>query len=178
MDTCATGHPRDAVDILQALLTPMIAGLATVIGCAQWWIARNKYRLDLFDRRWAVYIAARNVISAMFSHARTSQEEEWAFLTGIRGARWLFNDEIDRYLRKNMWPQICALNAANSMLADHAPPEEKPRAAKKKHEIMEWVLRQDQEIDDLFGHFLQTEQSFAGWIKRLARRGGRKPNPQ
>jgi hypothetical protein len=135
MITTIAGHSRDWIDVLQALLTPTVAAAAVVIGCAQWWTARNKYRLDLFDRRWAVYVATREIISAIFTHAMTNSDDNRKFLQGIRGARWLFDERVDIYLRKELWPCVCQLTAANSMLEDNAPKNGKAAAADKKNKI-------------------------------------------
>ncbi len=41
------GHTRDFIDILQALLTPLVALIVVGIAFAQWWTARNRLKLDL-----------------------------------------------------------------------------------------------------------------------------------
>ena len=70
-------HMRDWIDILQALLTPTIALIAVGIGLAQWWTARNRLKLDLFDTRWSVYGVAgvrRLIISEAQPPARESAQ--------------------------------------------------------------------------------------------------------
>ena len=47
------------VPVLSALLTPTIAIITTYIAYEQWRTNRNKLKLDLFDRRFAVYDAMR-----------------------------------------------------------------------------------------------------------------------
>jgi hypothetical protein len=161
-----TEHARDWIDVLQALLTPTIALIAVGIGYAQWWIARNKLKLDLFDRRWAVYIATREMLSEMFTHGKTSAEAEQRFLQGIRGASWLFDARVDAYLRSEVWAKVALLNAANSMLEPTAPPQGREDAAKKKFEIMRWVSEQDVAVDALFDRFLRMDEPLFGWIRQ------------
>src|SRR6185437_13881276 len=109
-----TGHARDWIDVLQALLTPTIALAAVGIGLAQWWIARNKLKLDLFDRRWGVYIAARDLLSEIFTHGKSSDEAERRLLQGIRGVRWLFDERVEAYLTNELWAKATLLRVANS----------------------------------------------------------------
>jgi len=48
---------RDWIDIFAALLTPAIAILASYIAVRQWLTNKNKLKLDLFDKRYAVFEA-------------------------------------------------------------------------------------------------------------------------
>jgi hypothetical protein len=145
------------------LLTSAVAVFVAVIGFEQWWTARNKFKLDLFDRRWAVYIATRDLLSQISSHGRTSPEEQVKFLEGIRGAKWLFNERIDKYLNKDLRQKILYLDEAYAML--DAPPMEREAAAKQHEEIMEWVRKQYEDVDLLFDEFLQMDTPLLHWIR-------------
>ncbi|WP_029620233.1 hypothetical protein [Pseudorhizobium marinum] len=49
--------------VMQALLTPIIAAAVAWIAWQQWQTARHKVMLDLFDRRFAVFMDAREIVS-------------------------------------------------------------------------------------------------------------------
>ena len=175
-----TEHARDWIDVLQALLTPMIALIAVGIGHAQWWTARNKLKLDLFDRRWAVYVATRELLTEIFTHGRASSDAEIKFREGTRGASWLLDNTVDHYLTKVLWGKVTLLNAANSMLEPTAPPQGRERAAIQKSEIMRWVTEQDVAVDALFDKFLRMDEPLFGWIRQRSQtfiRSGRRPQP-
>jgi hypothetical protein len=70
---------------LQALLTPVVAIAVGVIAFAQWWTARNRLKLDLFDRRWAVYVAVRELLSEIVRDGNVSQERQDSFSKGSVG---------------------------------------------------------------------------------------------
>jgi hypothetical protein len=159
-------HTRDWIDILQALLTPTIALVAIGIAVAQWWTARNKLKLDLFDSRWAVYGATRDLITEMFVGGTVSPETEAIFLRESRGARWLFDERVDSYLRNELWAKATLLKAANSMLDPTAAPTGREQATKQKNEIMLWLAKQDAMADALFGPFLKMEESPIEWLQR------------
>jgi hypothetical protein len=164
-------HPRDWIDVSQALLTPLVAVIAVWVGTAQWWTARNKFKLDLFDRRWSVYIATRKFLSELAAHAGVSEDARVEFLIGIRGAKWLFDDRIDAYLYKELHRQALALNALNSILEPNVAEHERPANAKKKYETMLWVVDQDAITDAMFGEFLRMDQPFFAWLgsRKIAR---------
>jgi len=50
------------VQVLQALVTPAVAGAVAVIGFLQWRTAHQKVILDLFERRLKVYDAVNSVV--------------------------------------------------------------------------------------------------------------------
>jgi len=153
--------PRDFIDILQALLTPTIAAVAVGVAVAQWWTARNKLRLDLFDRRWAIYVATREMLAEMFRHGASTQAAQQKFLEGTRGARFLFDENIARYLEKELWSRVAKLEAANALIEAIGAPE-RPRAITAKYEIMEWLTKQHDATDALFDKFLRVDRSIFG----------------
>jgi len=109
-------HPRDWIDILQALFTPAIAFAVGCIAFFQWWTARNRLKLDLFDRRWAVYVAVKQLIADAIAYANVTDEARRKFLVGVQGAKWLFDDRVDRYIYKELHSRVTRLQAANAML--------------------------------------------------------------
>lgn len=153
-----TEHAQDWVDVLQALLTPTIALAAVGIGLAQWWIARNKLKLDLFDRRWGVYIAARDLLSEIFTHGKSSDEAERRLLQGIRGVRWLFDERVEAYLTNELWAKATLLRVANSALERLNGDEAHERAVQQHDQIVRWAASQDVAVDALFDKFLKMDR--------------------
>lgn len=87
------------VTILSALLTPTIAIAGGVIAYLQWRTADKKRNQDLFDRRFAVFETARNLLQDLQLNGNPSQEALRAYAIGTSGAEFLFNDEVARYLQ-------------------------------------------------------------------------------
>lgn len=166
----ATGQEKDWIDIGTALLTPVIAiGVATV-ATGQFWLARHKFKLDLFDRRWAVYSATRELVAHVFTKASVSDEVLHRFLQGIRGAAWLFDETVEAYLRRELWAKVCALQAAVSVIEHGAGSPDYQRSIKAKTEIMLWIVEQDAVIDALFAPFMRVDEAFWTWVTAPFRR--------
>jgi hypothetical protein len=53
--------------IFQALLTPAIGLCVAWIAFMQWWTNHQKFRLDLFDRRYAIYDSAKRLIASVLT---------------------------------------------------------------------------------------------------------------
>jgi len=136
------------------------------VGVAQWWTARSKVRLDLFDRRWAVYQAVRNVLGEIVRHAQVSPEEEQKYLVGIQGARFLFDGQISHYLTKEVWRKIVVLSAARDELSSTAATASRGGAAQAKADVLNWANEQYDLIDAMFGEFMHINEGFFEWLWR------------
>jgi hypothetical protein len=87
---------------LSDFLVPIVAILGLLIAYWQWRTAQDKLKFDLFDRRMAVYEAARTFIRKVRSTGRIAPEDEFAYSSAIDGARWLFDADIERYLERDL----------------------------------------------------------------------------
>lgn len=83
---------------MQALLTPTVAGFAVYVAWRQHRTAQEKLRLDLFEKRWAVYVALRDFLSVVLRRATIDIEDLRAFTLGAAQAQFLFGQGINDYL--------------------------------------------------------------------------------
>ena len=86
------------IDIFKALLTPLIAILAGWIAYQQLITARRQFRLNYFDKRISVYTAAMEFVTGIVSNGTCTKESSRTFLVKIREARFLFENDIEKYL--------------------------------------------------------------------------------
>ena len=142
---------------LAALLTPTVAVFGLVIAYRQFRTARNKLKLDLFDRRYVVYAAVRELFSSIITTGKTSPAQESSYLIGIRGARWLFGAEVRKYLEEEVWPRIVDLGMYQSQVATPASQEERSEAIKRQAETKKWILSQLNAMDELFAKYLALQ---------------------
>jgi hypothetical protein len=89
---------KDYVDLLSALLTPLIAIITTYIAVRQYRNERAKFRHELYDRRLAIFKAASNYLSIATSYVTKENydEEERAFrefLAANMESQFLFDKE-------------------------------------------------------------------------------------
>src|SRR5436305_15211555 len=91
---------------LSAFSTPLIAALAggfgVYIAWRQWRTARDRLRLDLFDKRFAVYAATMKFLSAIITSGRVDRNEAFNWSVAVRDAKWLLNAEIAEYFDKQL----------------------------------------------------------------------------
>jgi hypothetical protein len=140
---------------MTALMTPTVAVLAAFVALRQWSTARNKLKLDLFDRRFAVYQAARTLIGHIGTSGGVSEEAIIGFVTATREAKWLLNDDLDKYLNKTMYNMANLHQATISELNVSAAGEERVRLSARKATQRKLLLDQMEVLDDKFRPFLQ-----------------------
>ena len=142
---------------LTALLTPTIAGFGIYIAIQQWLTARRKLKFDLFDRRFAVYDAARSFLASISTSGKVKSEETQKFLIGTREATWLLNADIAKYLFKQIYHNALHLEALEMERPGMAPGPELTANVTKQREIKDWMFAQYDVLDEKFAPFLQLE---------------------
>jgi hypothetical protein len=145
------------VKLSAALLTPIIALLAAVIAWQQWRTNRNKLKLDLFERRYAYYDAAKAIIGKVVGSGKATHEDTYQFLVKIKGARFIAGDKVANYLEETFYRKITLLSALDSELDGEADQEKRRENVRRQREIKDWVQAQYDELDKLFKPLLQLK---------------------
>jgi hypothetical protein len=90
------------VEYVRALGTPAAAIIFGVVAAwisyRQWEISHYKFRFDLFDRRYKVYLAVQETFSELMKSDQVSGEVLGKLAQAGNEAKFLFGDEIDAYL--------------------------------------------------------------------------------
>jgi len=147
--------------------------LATVIGGGQLIIARRqaliaqtqadharrKLKLDLFDRRMAVYEIVRNALRRATATREINESQQVEFLIGIRSAKWLFGPDVSEYLDKILWPGMLSFGLHNS-LAEGQYDDEAERLihTQARTRTLNWIAAQIAEFDDICAPYLHLDR--------------------
>lgn len=90
-----------------ALLTPLLTlSVAIYIAVQQWRTARNKLKLDLFEKRFSIYDATRKFVGSSLNNNKVEIAELYAFWNNMHMAKWLLNAEVYDYLDKQISDRI------------------------------------------------------------------------
>ncbi len=101
---------------LSALLTPVVAVLGFFIAYRQWRLAQNKLKLDLFDRRYKVFDAAKDFIFSVISAGKANDPEIFKFLVATKEAKWLLSSDVAEYLDKQIYHKALDLQCLEAEL--------------------------------------------------------------
>ena len=127
-------------------------------------IARVKLQHDLYDRRFAVFQAARKLLADVLTHARTSDEQIRAYVIGTSDAVFLLDNETSAYLEK-IRSAVLRLNAINMTINPLPICKQRSELADEDARITLWLTAQLPDgLVAQFSQFLTLQQ------KRSARR--------
>ena len=140
-----------------ALVLPAIALIAAWIAFRQSQIARNKLKLDLFDKRMAVYQAVRETLATAVTKGKLTQEDEVKYLVGTRPAQWLFGSEVFKYLDETLWHKIVDLGLHNAMSEGRPDDEERVKHIHARADAIKWLIAQYKELDKFCESYLSLK---------------------
>ncbi len=86
------------IEIFKALLTPVIAIVATYIAWQQWKTNQQKLSLERYDRWLKVYEEVRQILSIIIRDATASYDDLMKFRRSVSEADFLFDSEIPEYI--------------------------------------------------------------------------------
>lgn len=140
---------------LSALLAPVVAVLGSFIAYRQWRLAQNKLKLDLFDRRFKVYEAARDLLASIMTRGKADDDELLKYMIATREAKWLLGAEIAEYLNKQLYHKAIDLQTLAAELKGIPVGELRTKNVRAQAEIKKWFIAQYDVLDTLFAPFLQ-----------------------
>lgn len=113
-------------------------------------LAQRKLQHDLFDRRFAVFEAARLFLATMLTQAQTSREQERAFLLTTGDAQFLFDDGIHAYFEE--WrSKASAIRRIELRLENLVGEDQRRPLVDEKGEIFDYFERQADGADGVQG---------------------------
>ena len=139
--------------------TLVIGGVAAHIAHGQWRTTRDKLRLDLFDRRFAVYEAAMKFVLGLTGSATVDAKSMREYLIATRQAAFLFDDaSIPQYLKKlaNEARRLeMVIDLVNRAQAGSELQEIHQNAPETKWKLLQWFLEQEKVIEEKLGPYLK-----------------------
>jgi hypothetical protein len=142
---------------LSALLVPLVALIAVGIAYQQWQTARKKLVLDLFDRRFAVYDAARQMLASVLTSGSAKDEEVIKYLSGTREAKWLFDESLAEYFDKDIYHKLVELQMLKSELEGVPVGPERSQNVERQRVIKTWLQAQYEELDRRCSPYLRLQ---------------------
>jgi len=135
-------------------MTPVVALIGAGIAYQQWRTARDKLRLDLFDRRLAVHDAVLKFLGEFSASGVITPALERAYMVGVSGHQWLFGPEVHQYLEKTFWHKVTEFGCCRGLMEGLEYGEERIRLAKQQADLRKWFMDQYKVLDDLFMPYL------------------------
>ncbi len=144
-------------ETLSGLLTPVLAIVATVILVLQYVLAKRRWRLDLYDKRYPVFLATMQYLSFIGQHASVDDEELFKFLRNSKDKEFLFGNNVQEYLEQ-LYKKGVRLNYLNRRLDHEAVDEKRTKLADELEETLNWFSKQFEVSKALFGEYLKIDK--------------------
>src|SRR6266446_3610836 len=141
---------QKVVPILAAMLTPVIALLATYIAWQQYKTYRDQFRLNLFERRLKVFDSTGKLIGVVLRTARVQQPDLSEFLWETKESAFLFGSDILAYLDELYGKATDIYGLENAV---------DQQQQNQRKETLKWFSGQGDAIKKKFGKYLGFQQS-------------------
>lgn len=116
--------------------------------------AKDKLRLDLFEKRLTVYEAAKNFLHTACTIGDVSPKDEIDYMAGVSAAGWLFDEEIYKYLANDLWNLTTDLHQKNQELQGLINQETRKNLADERNLVFKKIVSQNQVLRDLMKPYL------------------------
>lgn len=145
------------VEILQASLTPLIAVIAVLVAWLQYKNTRYKTKLDLYEKRYRVYQAIKEVRDVAISETSVKREEMLELISKTKEVEFLFGKEVNEYI-KTLHLNLIKLNMSTTKL-DRAieRSEDVKNYSEENAKLLHWLTDQPPVINKLFKKYLSFE---------------------
>jgi len=148
------------IQILSALLTPLIVAIAVYVARQQWRTAHTKFRRDYYERRLPIYRAAMTLVATAMTKRTVSNEDLRGFGIKTTEARFFYNDEIAKFLEE-MQQQALDLQICHKMMKEAPTVDERQQYADGWSKRAKWFSDLPNEINAKFSPFLSKESNGA-----------------
>jgi len=155
---CMTG----IAELSKALLTPVIAIVATYIAWQQWKTNQLKLHLDRYDRRLKVYEEVRQILSIIVRDAKASYDDLLKFRRAVSEADFLFGPEIPAYIEE-IYQRGVKLQYWSGEYRDYtqSKPEgyDHQKVCDGMHAELEWLSAQFEPAHQKFKKYLNVSRT-------------------
>jgi hypothetical protein len=146
------------IEILSGYLT-LVLGITTgSILVLQYLLAKRRWRLDLYDKRYPVYLATMQYLSFIALEASVTLEELIKFLRNSKDKEFLFGKDIQQYLDQ-LYRKGTDLKLRTDLLKNPSLPEPKrQRLVEEQSELLSWFSKQSEVVKEHFGEYLKINK--------------------
>ena len=149
---------QTAVAIFSALLTPLIAIIATYIAWQQWQGNRQKLRFDQYEKRLRIYQEVVKMLGLIMREADAKFEDLMAFRANTAEADFLFGPEIPKHIDEIFSRSLklrTAIKQYRDVYQENLPGYDPVKIADESEQQLQWLTIQ----------FEPTKQKFAKYLK-------------
>lgn len=137
------------VSLIPPFLSVLVAALVAWIAYQQYRLAQERFKLDLFDKRFAVFEATRTFLRAIVTEAKLDLDELFRYRRETQDATFLFGPEIDCYLR-SLADKALEMRAINEQFDPLPKGPERSALCAQKTKLLRELVDESTKLKDVF----------------------------
>lgn len=145
-------------EYLLSTITVIIGISVAILAYQQYRLAKDKFRLDLFEKRFSVYKGVQVFLTKIMSKGRVESSDFFEFRGSTQDAVFLFENDIPDFI-KSLDEKALAVNTITEQLKGSPIGEERSRLVEQESERLTWLLNQLPRLKEVFGPYLR----FKAW---------------
>lgn len=135
------------------ILSSIIAVITVSILVLQYLLTKQRWRLDLYDKRIAVYIVVMKYIGNIVGNANLTHQDNMEFLRKTHEIDFLFKDDIQKFL-KELYKKGSSLILTHKLMEKPKDEAQRLKSIDEEIELLEWFSSQFEESRRLFNKYL------------------------
>jgi hypothetical protein len=140
---------------LLAFATPTLAVVGVFIAVLQWRLSRHKLKMDLFDKRYQVYLSTKQFLAHVGSNAKVDFKEIISFGRNTMQGIFLFDKDVTDYLKQIEEKAVDLLTVQTAL---NRPSEaDKDMLWKNQEVALKWFSEQLTEVNKYFRKTLDVK---------------------
>jgi len=144
--------------VLAPTVVAVVVGLiAARIAYKQWRTAADRLRLDLYEKRLAVYDAIRSLLSTVTLQGQVTVEDLGKFHTGVRGAEFLFYGEAKAFVT-TVGARAARAMAKRALLQRQPNHPRADQLIDEEEDLLEFLRSQSEHLDRIFAPYLDLSE--------------------
>ena len=148
------------LEISKGLLTPVIAIIAVYVAWQQWQLNKRKMKLELYDRRKAVYEELKGLFHVISRDANVGMRDLSTYWVNVSEADFLFGSDVTNYL-KEIYDHGVKLSYWNRQYRDSTqtkpPGYDHGKVVDGMHKELTWLMEQGEPAMEKFKKYLNLQ---------------------
>lgn len=142
------------VEYILSFVTIFIGIFVAFVGYQQYYVNKERFKLDLFEKRFKVYDSIRVLLIHMLSGAILEPERLFRFRSDTEDALFLFKEDVTNYIKLVDKKAVEYINMPERLRAFPAG-EYKSNILKEKSSLMKWIFEQQPRLQEVFAPYLK-----------------------
>ena len=143
--------------ISSVLLTPLLGIIGTWILINQYRLLHSRWRLDLYDKRYPVFLTTMEFLAKISSSGTITSQAALDFLHNTKSFEFLFDHDVREHL-DNVYKKALKLATIDEELPSRPVDEQRTELVNQKAEILKWVYNQFDVTSEVFGRYLRIHK--------------------